>query len=55
MDPYTQFHPCLSSPVSAAHRARRFMPTPRAPHTQALTSRPESRSSVDTGLRNPNE
>jgi hypothetical protein len=36
----------------AAHRAQCFMPTPRAPHTQALTSGPRSRSSIGTGRQN---
>jgi hypothetical protein len=42
--------PPIYAPLqAAAHRALRFMPTLRAPHTQALTSGPRSRSSVGTG------
>jgi hypothetical protein len=52
MDSYARFHPLFIHPCMAAHRARRFVPTPRAPHTQALTSGPRSCSSVGTGQRN---
>jgi hypothetical protein len=34
---------------AATHQARRSMPTPRAPHSQALTSGLRSYSSVSTG------
>jgi hypothetical protein len=45
--------PPIYPPLQAAtHRARRFMPTPCCPHTQALTSEPRPRSSVGTGQRN---
>jgi hypothetical protein len=36
---------------AAAHGARRFVPTPCAGHTQALTRGPRSRPSVSAGLR----
>jgi hypothetical protein len=53
MDPYSRFHPPIYPPLqAAAHRVRRFVPTPRAPHTMALTSGPRSHSSIGTGRQN---
>jgi hypothetical protein len=49
MDSYALPPPIYPPLQVASHRARRFVPTLRAPHTQALTSRPRSRSSVGTG------
>jgi hypothetical protein len=49
MDSYALPPPIYPPLQVASHRARRFVPTLRAPHTQALTSRPRSRSSFGTG------